>query len=50
MFYYYINDNLNKTCGIDNNLNWFILNYFYEPINNNKDQVIIIFFLLYQDW
>ena len=47
MPYYYVDDNLNKAWGINKNLDWFIINYLCKPINNNKDWVIAIVFLIY---
>ena len=34
---YYIYNNLYLVQGIDSNLDWLVINYFYEPIGNNKD-------------
>ena len=50
MPYYYVDDDLNKAKGIDDNFEWPVINYLYEPVDNNKDWVIIVFFLIHQDW
>ena len=39
-----------KTRDNNNNLDWFIINYFLELIDNDKDWVIIVSFLICQDW
>ena len=46
MPHYYINNDLNKVWGINNDFDWFIMNHFCEPIDNDKDWVIIISFLI----
>ena len=47
MSYYYINNNFEKIDNIDYNLDWLIINYLYQVINNNKYCIkIIIFFCL----
>ena len=37
MFYYYIDNDLCKAKGINDNLDWLIINHLYKLINNNKD-------------
>ena len=37
MPHHYINDDFCKAQGIDNNLDWLIMNYFYESVDNNKN-------------
>ena len=37
IFYYYIDNNFYKILNINNNLNLFIIDYFYKLINNNKN-------------
>ena len=36
MPYHYIDDDFCKAWGIDNNLDWLIINYLCEPIDNDK--------------
>ena len=49
MPYYHINNNLNKAQNINDNLNSFVINYFYKLLNNNKDYVIAISLLICQN-
>lgn len=37
MPYHNVNNNFYKARGINSNLNQFVVDYFYESINNNKD-------------
>ena len=37
MLYYYIDDVFGKAQGINGNLDWFVISYLYELINNDKD-------------
>ena len=37
MPYYYDDDNLGKARSINGNLDWFVIDYLYEPVNDNKD-------------
>ena len=37
MPYLYIDNDPCKACGINNDLDQFIINHFYEPIDNDKD-------------
>ena len=50
MPYHYINNDLYKAWGNDNDFDWLIMNYFYEPIDNNKDWVIAVSLLICQNW
>ena len=47
--HYYIDNDLCKAWGINNNLDWLIINNFCELVNNDKDWVIVIVFLIYQN-
>ena len=42
MSYYHIDDNFSKAWSVDGNLDWLIINYFYEPIDHDKDWVIAV--------
>ena len=37
IFYYYVNNNLYKAKSINIKLDLFVINYIYEPINDDKD-------------
>ena len=37
MSHNYVENNIYKALGIDNNFNWFLINHFSKPVNNNKD-------------
>ena len=37
MPYYHVDDDLNKAWSIDSDLDWFVMNYLYMPIDNDKD-------------
>ena len=37
MPHYHIDDDLSKAQGIDSDLDWLVMNYLYEPIDNDKD-------------
>ena len=50
MPYYHVNDDFSKAQGIDNKLDRFIINYFHESIDNNKDWIIAISLLVYWNW
>ena len=50
MSYYYINDNFCKAQGINSNLDWLVINYFCEPVDDDKDWVIAISLLIYWNW
>ena len=48
--HYHVNDDLSKAKSIDSNLDRFIINYFYELIDDDKDWVITVSFSVYWDW
>ena len=50
MPYYYVDDDLGKAWGINNNLDWFIIDDLCELVDNDKYWVIAIFFSIYQNW
>ena len=50
MPHYHVNDDLSKAWGIDDDLDWLVMNHFYEPVDNNKDWVIVISFSIRQNW
>ena len=37
MSHYYVDTDLCKAWGIDSDLDWFVINYIYKPINDNED-------------
>ena len=37
MPYHYIDNDLRKAQGIDNDLDWLVINHFCELIDNDKD-------------
>ena len=37
MPHYYINNDFSKAYGIDDNFDQFVIDYFYELIDNDKD-------------
>lgn len=49
MIYYYINNNFFKAQSLDNKFDWVLINYFYKPVDNDKNWVIIVIFLIYQN-
>ena len=49
IFYYYINNNLEKIQNINDDLDWLIINHFCKLISNDKNQVIAISFLVCQN-
>ena len=50
MLYYHVDDNLSKAQGVNGILDRFIINYFRELINNDKDWVIAVSLLVRWDW
>ena len=50
MPYYYVDDDLSKAQGIDGDLDWLVMNHFFEPMDDNKDWVIIISLLICWNW
>ena len=49
MPHYYIDDDFCKAWDMDNNLYLYVINYLWEPIDNNKDWIIAVFFLVYHN-
>ena len=49
MSQFHDDDDLYKVLRIDGNLDWFVMNHFCEPINNNKYWVIAVSFLIRQN-
>ena len=49
MLYYYIKDNFYKAWGINSDFKWLVINYFYKLVNDDKDWVIVVSFLICQD-
>ena len=37
MPHYYVDDNLSKARGVDSDLDWFVMNHLYEPIDDDED-------------
>ena len=50
MPHYHVNNDLSKARGIDDNLDRFVVNYFCESIDDNKDWVIAISLSVRWDW
>ena len=50
MLYYHVDDNLNKVWGVDGDPDWLVMNHFYEPIDDNKDWVVIVSLPIRQNW
>lgn len=42
--HYNINNHFYKTGNIDCNLNWLVIDHFFEAVNNNKNLVITVAF------
>lgn len=40
VLHYHTNDDFGLGKGINNDLNWLVIYHFYEPVNNNKNQII----------
>ena len=49
MPYYHVDDNLNKAWGIDGDLDWLVINHFCKPIDNDKDRIVTVSFLIRQN-
>ena len=50
MSYYHVDDDLSKARGVNADLDWLIINYLCELIDDNKDWVVIVFFLIRRNW
>ena len=50
MPYYYVDDDLSKARGVDGDFDWFVMNNLCEPIDNDKDWVVIVFLPIRQNW
>lgn len=48
--HHYIDIDFAQYESIDSDFNWFIIYYFHESINDNKDRVITFAFLVSQNW
>ena len=48
--YYYIDNDFYKAQDINYDLNWLIINHFYKPIDDDKNWVIAVSVLIYQNW
>lgn len=46
MFYYYIDNNFGQCKSVDNDFDWLIIYHFCKSINDNKNQVIALTFLI----
>ena len=44
---HYFDNSLYKARDINNNHNWLVINYFHKLINDKKNDIIIIVFLIY---
>ena len=50
MLHYHINNNFSKVWNINNNLDQFIIDHLCEPIDNDKDWVIVVSLSVHWDW
>ena len=50
MLYHYIDNNFCKAWGIDGDLDWYVINHFCEPIDDDEDWIIAIAFPICQNW
>ena len=50
MPYYHVNDDFSKAQGIDGDLNLLVMNYFYEPVDNDEDWIIAVSLPIYPNW
>ena len=50
MLYYHVDNNLKKAQDVDGNLDKFIMNYLYEPIDDDKDWVVTVSLLIRRNW
>ena len=50
MPHYYVDNDFSKAWGIDGNFDWFIIDYLCKSIDNDKDWVIAVSFLVHWDW
>ena len=50
MPHYHVDNDFSKARDIDGDLNWLVINYLYESIDNDKDWVVIIFFPIHWNW
>ena len=46
MPYYHVDD----AQSINSNLDWLVINYLCEPVDNDKYQVIAVPLLIHQNW
>ena len=50
MPYYHVNDDLSKAWNVNNDLDWLVMNYFYELVDDDEDWIIVVFFSICQNW
>ena len=48
--HYHVDNDLKKAWDVDGHLDWLVINHLYEPIDNDKNWVITIPFLIRQNW
>ena len=48
--HYFIDDNLSQAWSINSSLNGFVINHFYELVDNDKDGPIAVTLLVRQYW
>ena len=50
MSHYHVNNDLSKAQGVDSGLDSFVMNHLYEPIDDDKDWVVIVSLPIRQNW
>ena len=50
VLYYYVGNHFYKLWNIDAHFNWFVIHYFGQVANNNKNQVKVIAFSVSKQW
>ena len=50
MPYYDVDYDLSKAQSIDGDLDWLVMNHLCEPIDDDEDWVVIVSFLIRQNW
>ena len=50
MPHYHVDDDLTKARGVNDDLDWFVINLFCEPIDDDEDWVVIVSLLIRQNW
>ena len=46
----HVDDDLSKARSVDGDLDWFVMNHFYEPIDDDKDQVVTVSLPIRRNW